>query len=217
MPSLARNPSKHKRNSSSQSLLGHRPSANHEEAYTEANSLWLFQAAVFVKLFATLSSKSPVPSEYVQPAIQSLLFILGSLATPLSAIGTDTNGDKHSTSVADPLFIDADPVRLERDTWTLVSALLSGSYGTTTAHEIKLTILAPVLERPLEGVPIADMRRSRGAARALRLALRQGTQHRLALSRNEDIDDSSPYSPVFSSDSGLRHPLETRTRRETIR
>lgn len=207
MPSLGRNISRHKRNSSSQSLLGHRISPNHPPNHGESHSLdagptWLFQAAAFVRLFSILSSKAPIPSTYVQPAIQSLLFIVGSIATPLPAVGLSEPPDVHTRTDVDPAYIDADPALLERGAWDLISSLLSSGYGTTTAHEIKHNILAPVLSKPVDGVSAIDARKSRGAARALRLALRQGTQHRLALSRNEDIDDLASYPPIFASELG---------------
>lgn len=204
MPSLTRSTSKHKRNSSSHSL-GHSshpsPSAQFEEEKFDMLT-WQFQAAAFIRLFSILSASLPLPSEYVRPAIQSLLFILGSVAHPLPPVGSSESPDpRPPRSFGELTDSDETSDALESSSWGLILDLLSGSYSATAVHEIRLNLLSPET-RGFSGPHGSDARKARGAARALRLALRQGSQHRLALSRNEDVEDFTVYPLITSSEMG---------------
>jgi hypothetical protein len=162
---------------------------------------WAFQATAFIKLFSVLYTKAPLPSEYVRPTIQSMFFILGSTATPLPHIGS-TGGPIRRSNSASRGIVDVDSCtsELEYESWQLISDLLSNGYSTTIAYEVRRNLLVTIgADRP----HFSEMKKARGAARALRLALRQGSQHRLVLSGDGDLEDSSTYGTIVSSDLGI--------------
>lgn len=206
IPSLSRSTSRHKRNSSSQSLNLYSsrpaPAPSHDELRAEQFP-WKFQAVAFVHLISIFTINAPLPHEYVRPAIQSLLFILGSVASPLPRVGSaDSSNLRISRPLSESADIEENIATLEYNAWQLILNLLSSSYSVTATHEIKQNLLAPEVLLGAEEPHGNEARKSRGAARALRLALRQGSQHRLALSRNEDFDDASSYPLISSSELG---------------
>jgi hypothetical protein len=129
-----------------------------------------------------------------------MLFILGSTAAPLPPIGT-TDGPSRPLDTSSTAIVDGDgsAPELECGSWQLISDFLSNGYSTTVAHEIRQHLVVVVEARPLHH----EMKKSCGAARALRLVLRQGSQHRLALSSIEGLEDPSAYAAIGSSDPGM--------------
>lgn len=211
IPSITRSASKHKRNSSSQSLgfhnLRHQTSA-HPDDDSDISS-WQFQAAAFIRLFAILSTHLPLPPEYVRPALESLLFILGSVARPLSPLGSTEPSrppPRQLTEVAELAESDETVEALESTSWQLIFNLISSGYNITSTHEVRNNLLMPETLGPNETPQYSEARKAHGAARALRLSLRLGAQQRLALAmhRGEEIDEGAhvAYPLVLSSDSG---------------
>lgn len=169
---------------------------------------WHFQAAAFVRLFSILSITLPLPSKYIRPAIQCLLFILGSFASTLPPVSSSQPSSRPSPrSFGELSDSDETSNALANASWELILDLLSGSYSITVGHEIQQNLLSAEYSRNVDEPHDSEARKACGAARALRSALRQGSQHRLALSRNEDLEDSpAVYSLVISSEMGwLRH------------
>lgn len=163
---------------------------------------WAFQATAFIKLLSVLYTNGPLPSEYVHPTIQSMFFILGSTATPLPHIGS-TGGPVCQSNPASGGTVDIDSCmsELEYESLQLISDLLSNGYSTTIVYEIKQNLIINVnTDKPNSG----EMKKARGAARALRLALRQGSQHRLVLSGDGELEDSRTHAAIGPSDLGVR-------------
>lgn len=206
IPSLQRPASRHKRSSSSQSLQLHgtrgAPVSAAETVAVAPQTPWAFQAASFVKLFSVLCTKGPPSSEYIHPAIQSLLFILGSAATPLPPIGTmDASIRRRNPSSIEIVDGESSISALEYESWHLISDLLS-NFGTTIAYEIRQN-LVPAVDADTDSphFNLNELKKSCGAARALRLILRQNSQHEL--SGNEDIEEFTVYPAVVASHSAI--------------
>ncbi|KAF8297791.1 hypothetical protein DL93DRAFT_2173730 [Clavulina sp. PMI_390] len=211
LASLTRSTStKHKRSPSAQSLgFRHQRSSypSRQRVQDTTDLPWRFQAAACIRLSLILSQNLPLPPEYVQPAVQSLLFVLGSVASPPPSIESVTVPKRAPTSFDDLVESDETNDALEQSSWSLLLSLLSGTYSTNVAHEIRNNLLNPTAFSHPGGPIESEAVKARGAARALRLALRQGAAHRFAVSRNEDIEDSVGLPLVMAPQSGRFSPL----------
>lgn len=89
--------------------------------------------------------------------------------------------------------------KLDIRTWTLLSSLISGPYATSSARAVK-SLLTPLPSKSTS--PDLAVRYSKGAARTIRLALRNGAENRIAIARVSQLEDTSSPSgmPVYTDE-----------------